>query len=82
MNLVGVSLDEDKAEVDRFVADKEIFWPEICDGKADEGEVAKLYNVQGTPDLWVIDRAGKIAARLHSAKMLDEELDKVASRTP
>ncbi len=79
MNLVGVSLDDEKSKVDRFVAEKSIFWPELCDGKADEGQVAKLYNVQGTPDIWVIDRAGNIAARLRSAKVLDQQLAEVAA---
>ncbi len=79
LNLIGVSLDEDKAAVDRFVAQKSVFWPEICDGKADAGEIAKLYNVGGTPDLFVIDRAGNIAIRLHSAKPLDQQLFEVAA---
>ncbi len=77
MNLVGISLDEDKTAVERLVGQKGIFWPEICDGKADEGEVPKLYNVRGTPDLFVIDRAGKIAARVASAKLLDQQLAEV-----
>jgi predicted methyltransferase len=61
------------------VEQKSIFWPEICDGKADAGEVAKRYNVQGTPDLFVMDRAGNIAARLGSAKQLDELLIEVTA---
>ena len=71
-------MDEDRAAVDRFVAQKGIFWPQICDGKADAGEIAKLYNAQGTPDLFVIDRAGSIAARLASAKLLDQQLTEIA----
>ena len=61
------------------MAEKSIFWPELVDGKADQGEVAKLYNVHGTPDLFVIDRAGNIAARLRSAKLLDQQLAEVAA---
>jgi ubiquinone/menaquinone biosynthesis C-methylase UbiE len=82
LNLIGVSLDENKAAVNEFVAQKSIFWPEICDGKADAGEVAKLYNAQGTPDLFVIDRAGNIAARVASAKLLDQQLTEVAATDP
>ncbi len=82
LNLIGISLDENKAAVNEFVAQKSIFWPEICDGKADAGEVAKLYNVQGTPDLFVIDRAGNIAARVASAKLLDQQLTEVAATDP
>jgi len=49
-------------------------WPQICDGQADAGAIPKLYNVKGTPDLYVVDRAGNIAARLSSAKQLDRYL--------
>ena len=77
LTLVGVSMDDDKTKVDRFVAEKGVAWPQLCDGKADEGEVAKLYNVQGTPDIWVIDRAGKIHARLWDAKLLEQRLTEV-----
>jgi predicted methyltransferase len=72
--LIGVSLDEDKATAERMIFQKGIFWPQICDGKADKGEIAKLYNVQGTPVLLLIDRAGNIAGRLSSATMLDQQL--------
>lgn len=79
MNLVGISLDDDVAKVQRFVSQKGIFWPEICDGKADAGEITKLYNVDGTPDLYVIDRGGNIAARLFSATLLDRKLAEVTA---
>src|SRR5262249_36023488 len=37
------------------------------------------YNAQGTPDLFVVDRAGNIAARLQSAKRLDQQLIEVTA---
>jgi predicted methyltransferase len=79
LNLVGVALDEKPATVESFVSQKGIFWPEICDGKAEAGEIPKLYNVNGTPDLYVIDRAGSIAARVSSAKLLDRHLAEVVA---
>ena len=77
LNLVGIALDEKPATVESFVSQKGLFWPEICDGKAEAGEIPKLYNVNGTPDLYVIDRAGNIAARVSSAKLLDRHLAEV-----
>src|SRR5205807_10286013 len=61
--IIGISLDDEPAKVEGFIAQKGISWPQICDGKADAGAIPKLYNVNGTPDLYVIDRAGNIAAR-------------------
>jgi len=65
--------------VERFIAQKGVFWPQICDGKADAGAIPKLYNVNGTPDLYVVDRAGNIAARLFTAKQLDRQLAEVTA---
>jgi len=79
LNLVGVALDEKPATVESFVSQNRIFWPEICDGRAEAGEIPKLYNVNGTPDLYVIDRAGNIAARVSSAKLLDRHLAEVVA---
>jgi len=76
---VGVSLDEDQGAAGRTIAQKSIFWPQICDGKGEQGEIAKLYNVQGTPVLLVVDRAGNIAARLTSAALLDEQLFEITA---
>jgi peroxiredoxin len=77
--MIGISLDDEPAKVERFTSQKGIFWPQICDGKADAGAIPKLYNVNGTPDLYVIDRAGNIVARLSSAKQLDQQLAEVTA---
>jgi peroxiredoxin len=79
LEIVGISLDDEPFKAGRFVAEKGIGWPQICDGKADTGAIPKLYNVTGTPDLFVIDRAGNIAARLMSAKQLERQIAEVTA---
>jgi len=61
------------------IAQKSVFWPQICDGKAEKGEVPKLYNVQGTPVLLLVDRLGNIAGRLSSATLLDQQLFEITT---
>jgi len=82
VGLAGVALDDKPQAVSDFVAQNSVFWPEICDGKSDDGEIPKLYHVTGTPDIWVIDRAGNIATRLTSAKQLDQQLAEVTATDP
>lgn len=65
-----------------MIAQKSIFWPEICDGKAEKGDIAQLYNVQGTPVLLLVDRAGNIAGRLASATLLDQQLFEITAADP
>ena len=36
-------------------------WPQIRDGK--DGQIAKLFNVQGTPASFILNREGRIAAK-------------------
>lgn len=62
-----------------MITQKGIFWPEICDGKAEKGEIARLYNVQESPVLFVVDRTGNIAVRLSSAALLDHQLFEVTA---
>ena len=74
-----MSLDEDKSAAQRAIAQRSIFWPQVCDGKAEKGEIARQYNVQGTPVLLLIDRSGNIAGRLSSAAQLDQQLFEITA---
>ena len=49
-------------------------WPILADGKGFDGPIPTAYRIQGTPDLFVLDRDGRIFARLGSAKPLEEKL--------
>ena len=72
--IVGISVDTDVNRVDVVVKEKEMTWPVLADGKGFDGPNPTAYHVQGTPDLFVLDRAGRIVARLSSAKLLEATL--------
>jgi hypothetical protein len=72
--LSGVSIDADKKAFERMVAAKQISWPQILDGKSGDGPVARLFNLRGTPLLYLIDRDGNIAAKSHSAEKIKSML--------
>ncbi|MCZ6683334.1 MAG: redoxin domain-containing protein, partial [Planctomycetota bacterium] len=61
--LIGVSLDSDGVALARFLKDRELDWPQICDLKRWDTHLAKLYHVRGIPRTILIDRKGKIAQR-------------------
>ena len=42
---------------------KAIDWPQICDGQGFDSDLAKRFNVRGTPRFYLIDRNGTIAAK-------------------
>jgi peroxiredoxin len=78
VEMIGISLDDEPEKVKPFITEKGMSWPQLCDGKTDEGAIPKLYNVTGAPDVFVIDRAGNIAARLSNAQQLDRHLAEVS----
>ena len=45
VTLIGVSLDADRSTAARTVTRDGLFWPQICDGKEDKGEIARLCNI-------------------------------------
>ena len=75
--IIGISIDTSVKRVDRTMKEKGMTWPILADGKADEGPIPTAYHIQGTPELFVIDREGKIFARMGSAKQLEATLKEV-----
>jgi thiol-disulfide isomerase/thioredoxin len=60
--IIGISLDEDKAAFERFVAARKLAWPQFFDGKGWENEWVRQYGIQGIPATFLIAKDGTIAA--------------------
>lgn len=58
--IIGISLDKDKARLESFVADKKMTWAQYFDGKGWENELAQKYGVSSIPATYLLDREGKI----------------------
>ena len=72
--VVGISLDEDKAEVEKFVADNEIPWPILFAGKGWQDPVAQFYGISGIPQLVLIGRDGNVITLDVRGEKLGEKL--------
>ena len=73
--IVGISVDDDLERADRTIKEKQMTWPVLADGKGFDGPLLKAYHIQGTPELFVLDRDGRIVARLGSAKQIEDTLN-------
>lgn len=71
---IGISTDVSVQRVDRTMKAKGMTWPVLADGKGFDGAIPKAYHVQGTPELFVLDRAGRVFARLGSATQIEASL--------
>lgn len=63
VEVIAVSLDQDKEIWKEFVHKIGNSWKDVCDGKAWESEAVKLYNLYATPTVYVIDSEGKIVGK-------------------
>ena len=58
--IIGISLDTDLERWNKYVADENLNWINLCDGKKKEGEIVRLYNAMGIPKYYVVDKEGNI----------------------
>jgi hypothetical protein len=72
--VVGVSVDINVSRVDRVVKEKQMTWLILADGKGFDGPIPKAYHIQGTPEVFILDRSGNIFARHESAKQIEASL--------
>lgn len=60
--VVGISLDEDKAAVGKFIADNKMPWPQFVDGKGWENELAQRFGIRSIPATFLVGKGGRIVA--------------------
>ncbi len=72
--IVGISLDEDKAAFEKFIVDRKMTWRHQFDGKGWKNEVAVAYGVQSIPATYLIGTDGKIVAMGLRGEQLGERL--------
>jgi thiol-disulfide isomerase/thioredoxin len=58
--IVGISLDSDKAELEAFVKEQGMEWPQFFDGKGWKNEIATTYDIQSIPAMWLVDQKGMV----------------------
>jgi len=81
--LLGISVDSSVDRVDRVVKEKDMTWPILADGKDFGGPIPTAYHIQGTPEIFVLDREGRIFARMGSATKIEAALkDALAASSP
>jgi len=75
--IVGVSLDSDKAAWEKGIKDLSITWPQLSDLKGWQNEGAALYGVNSIPHVLLIDKEGTIIAKQLHGDKLNQKLDEL-----
>jgi thiol-disulfide isomerase/thioredoxin len=60
--IVGISLDSDKAELQAFVKDKGMEWPQYFDGKGWQNEISTKYGINSIPAMWLLNKKGMVVS--------------------
>ena len=74
LEIVGVSLDTDQEALVSFLKKRHIPWPQQFDGKGWEAGAATKYGVRGIPEMWLVDREGKVVATGVHGSQLETKL--------
>jgi thiol-disulfide isomerase/thioredoxin len=75
--IVGVSLDQDKAKLEGFTKEKGMTWPQYFDGKGWQNEISSRFSIQSIPAMWLIDKKGMLvstSARPNLAEQVEKLL--------
>lgn len=72
--VLGVSLDQNREPWMAAIQQDNLTWTHISDLKGWGNEAAKMYNVQGIPQNFLIDKEGKIVAKDLRGEALDQKL--------
>ena len=75
--IVGISLDEDRAAFDKCIADRKMTWRHHYDGNGWKNEIAVAYGVQSIPATYLVGPDGKIVAMGLRGEKLGERVGKL-----
>lgn len=80
LQVVGVCLDNDKAQLEAFQKEHNLPWPQVFEPNGIDGRLAVDYGIISLPTMFLVDAQGKVVNRnLRSANEVERQLDKVLS---
>ncbi|HOF19230.1 MAG TPA: TlpA disulfide reductase family protein [Phycisphaerae bacterium] len=62
VEFVGVSLDQDRQRLEKFLKEKQMGWIHTFSGKGWEDPTAQAYGINAIPSLWVVGADGKVVS--------------------
>jgi len=72
--VVGISLDEEKDALEKFVKQRKMPWPQIFAGNRFENKLAVKYGIAFAPSTFLIGRDGKVINQVMGTEDLDQQI--------
>jgi len=79
--IIGISLDNDRVALDKFIETNGMTWRQIFDGKGWQNGVAEKYRIRAIPATYLIDKQGKIRYRSLRGAELEKAVEKLLAET-
>jgi peroxiredoxin len=80
LQIVGVSIDDDREKFDLALKNPVRTWPQVFDALGLKGKVVELFNARGVPVSYLIDRDGRIAVKITSSEQLRAQVTKLMEK--
>ncbi|OYW20940.1 MAG: hypothetical protein B7Z55_06420 [Planctomycetales bacterium 12-60-4] len=74
--VIGISLDAEKAELEAFVKEKGMEWPQYFDGKGPENELFLKYKLESIPTMWLLNKKGQVVS-MNAFEGMKEQVTKL-----
>jgi len=74
--IVGINLDEEKADMERVLTKANLTWPQSFDGLAWESPLVARFGITSIPTIWLLDKKG-IVRDLNPANNLEDRVEKL-----
>ena len=74
--IVGISLDQSRDKLAKFVEKEKMDWPQHFDGQGWKNEFAVKYGIQGIPAMWLVDKKGNLVD-MKARNGLDGKIEKL-----
>ena len=82
MQMIGVSLDQNRAALDKVCKEKAFDWPQYFDGKGWDNAVWKTWGERGIPFTVLLSPDGTVLWKGHPGNGLKEQIDKAFKEHP
>jgi thiol-disulfide isomerase/thioredoxin len=74
--VIGISLDDDKAALTKMVREKQMPWPQHFESEKDENRYAKEYGISTIPTMWLVDKKGNLVD-MNAREDLEKKVEKL-----
>lgn len=78
--IIGISLDQDRAKLDAFLQEKGMTWPQYFDGQGWQNKLAQEYGINSIPATFLLDGQGKIIAKDLRGDALEQAVAKALAK--